>query len=113
MEETVGASVSSMTWVVPFTVYGGPAQRHRTGKGEAMAQFGMECFDENRSLFSNSREARERWNLYNGLAGMAQDLYQLDAKIGAMQQDLQALGVAIQTIQRMLVSSQQAKREGP
>jgi hypothetical protein len=47
------------------------------------------CFAENRNLFANTQgtpEEQEKWNLYNGLANLADAVQSLERQVATMMQ---------------------------
>jgi len=60
----------------------------------------VKCFDENRQLFSDPSTKPEQFNLYTGLAAMAESLAQLQAQIQVLTQEVQQLTYLVKTINR-------------
>ena len=54
-------------------------------------RFGMKCFDDNQIRFADSETNPEKWNLYTGLAGMAEDLESLASMVQQLQQEVGSL----------------------
>lgn len=48
----------------------------------------IKCFDENRNLFGNPQQEPEKFNLYNGLAGLAEGIAQLQAQVATLTQEV-------------------------
>jgi len=53
--------------------------------------FGMRCFDENRNKFDDLHTRLEKWNLYNGLARMAEKLQSLASIVQQIQEEVRSL----------------------
>jgi len=51
----------------------------------------IKCFDENRDLFGDPHTQPEKFNLYNGLASIAEALLELQTQVQALRQEVQNL----------------------
>lgn len=68
--------------------------------------FGKKCFDENLQLFGMpARTNAEKFNLYNGLKSMADDLDSLSSKINNMENNMAT------ELRRIKASIDEIKRE--
>jgi uncharacterized small protein (DUF1192 family) len=56
----------------------------------------IKCFDENRNLFGNPQREPEKFNLYNGLAGLAESLSQLEMQVATLTQEIASLRAQLQ-----------------
>ncbi len=51
----------------------------------------IKCFLENRDLFGNPQSQPEKYNLYNGLANLAQGISDMETEMKRLQQKIQLL----------------------
>jgi hypothetical protein len=56
-----------------------------------MNDAGLKCFLENRNLFSNAQNSPEKFNLYNGLAGLSSVVADLIHKIDSLTAEIEDL----------------------
>jgi hypothetical protein len=47
------------------------------------------CFLENRNLFGNAQSEPEKYNLYNGLANLAEAIEEMDRKLNNLAHDVE------------------------
>ena len=48
----------------------------------------IKCFDENRNLFGDPQGQPEKFNLYNGLASLAEAVSELQSQVSALTQEI-------------------------
>ncbi len=58
---------------------------------------GKISFDENRNLFGDPRTEPEKFNLYNGLASMAEAVSELQMQVQSLSQEVQMLRQELRT----------------
>jgi hypothetical protein len=51
----------------------------------------VDCFNENLRLFSNPQLEPEKYNLYTGLASIAEGIMQLSIQVDSLQNEVQSL----------------------
>ncbi len=52
------------------------------------AERAKQCFAENRNLFSDTKTAPEKFNLYNGLASLAETVQNMQREIAQLRQEV-------------------------